>query len=126
MESVPRFLSEIAQPFPFFQRLIVFALFLAGAWFFRRTLHTGWKTSVLSGMFIVEAAATVCFAILLFLQLWSPWWMLLTGFVILARSAIYAYLSAERLPNLRGLVFFTCLFYLVLAEIILTFGVSFL
>jgi hypothetical protein len=75
-------------------------------------------------MFIVESAAVVAFALLLFLQLFSPWWALGTVLVIVARAVAYSYLASDRVVHLRGLVFFTCLVFLLCAEIMVTFGLS--
>lgn len=124
LESFPKFLFEINQPVLFFERFLMLGLFLLVAWFFKYSLKTPWKWSIVSSMFFVDAALSVGLAVSLFLQFFSPWFMLLSAALLLLRAGVFSYLAADRLPTLKGLVFFTCFVFLVCAEMVLTFGLQ--
>jgi hypothetical protein len=120
LESIPRFIFEVEQEFFFVERLLLLSVFLVVAWFFHYALHERWHWSVTSGMFVIDAIAAVCFAVLLFLQLFSPWWAFVAVVLIVVRSALFSYLVSHRLTHLRSLVYISCFALLVLGELIIT------
>ena len=120
LESFPRFLNDVYRPFMLVERLVLITLFLLVAWFFRYSLHSEWRWSILSSMFFVDAIIAVGLALCLFLQLFSGWFVLLSGALILLRAGVFSHLVAERLKHLRSFVFFTCFVLLLAGEILLT------
>jgi len=124
MESIPRFIFETLQPVMFLNRLLLLVMFLFAAWFFKKSLHERWKWSIVSGMFFVDAVVTVCLVMSLFLQFFNTWFVLASAILIVARAGIFSYLASDRMPHLKGLVFFTCFVFLVAGELVLTFGLQ--
>lgn len=123
LESLPRFLFEVEHPFMIVERAILLTLFLLVAWFFDYSLHSQWRWSLLSSMFVVDAIAAITLAALLFMQLFSPWFVLVSAIVILVRAGVFSYLVAHRLPQLRSLVFFSSVLLLTVGELVIAFGV---
>jgi cation transport ATPase len=119
LQSIPRFLFELEHALPIVQRAVLLGLFLVVAWFFTVSLHERFRWSMLSGLFLVEMAVGVAMAILLFLQLYSVAFVYAGLLVLLVRAGVYSYIASHRLPHLRGLVFSTTLFLLVLGEIVI-------
>ena len=126
LEALPRFLFEVNMPFLVWERFLLLSFFLITGLFFSYVEHGKWRWGILSSMFFVDAIAVVVFAILLFMQLFSPWFMIITLVVIITRAAIFSYLVSFKLPQFRSLVFFTCLFLLVAGELVMSVGLRLL
>lgn len=120
LQSFPRFWSDLVMPIRFFERALIIVLYLFIAWFFRKGLHVQWRWSILSSIFYVEAIAATALVLSMFLQLYAGIFVLITFAILFLRAAIYSYLASDRLPQLKGLVFFTCFIFLITAELILT------
>lgn len=119
LQSIPRFLFELNAPLQIVQRAVLLGLFFVVAWFFTTSQHEQFRWSILSGLFLLETGVSVAMTIFLFFQLYSVWWVYAGLFVLLLRAAAYSYAVSARLPHLRGLVFGTGFFLLVLGEIML-------
>jgi hypothetical protein len=122
LESFPHFISDALRPYMIVEHAVLILVFLAVAWFFHFALHDEWRWSILSSMFFVEAIAAVALTVLLFLQLFSHWFVIGTALVLLIRAGVFSYLAVDRIKTLRSLVFFTCFVLLLAGELVMLFG----